>query len=77
MSYTDKEMQVSTQIAYMNITQDQINEYLKDHICKKTRFRICYKWYIRRSRRTLYRRLKTKNALYQKCIFYFFVYMVS
>lgn len=31
MSYTDKEMQVSTQIAYMNITQDQINEYLKDH----------------------------------------------
>ena len=31
MSYTDKEMQISTQIAYMNITQDQINEYLKDH----------------------------------------------
>lgn len=31
MSYTDKEMQVSTQIAYMNITQDQINGYLKDH----------------------------------------------
>ena len=31
MSYTDKEKQVSTQIAYMNITQDQINEYLKDH----------------------------------------------
>ena len=29
MSYTDKEMQVSTQIAYMNITQDQINGYLK------------------------------------------------
>ena len=31
MSYTDKEMQISTQIAYMNITQDQINGYLKDH----------------------------------------------
>ena len=43
MSYTDKEMQVSTQIAYMNITQDQINEYLKDHICKKTRLRVRYK----------------------------------
>ena len=27
MSYTDKEMQVSTQIAYMNITQDQINGF--------------------------------------------------
>ena len=31
MSYTDKEMQVSTEIAYTNITLDQINEYLKDH----------------------------------------------
>ena len=27
MSYTDKEMQISTQIAYMNITNFQIDDY--------------------------------------------------
>ena len=31
MSYTDKEMQVSTQIAYMNITQSQIDNYVDKH----------------------------------------------
>ena len=31
MSYTDKEMQISTQIAYMNITNFQIDDYADKH----------------------------------------------
>ena len=31
LSYTDKEMQISTQIAYMNITNFQIDDYADKH----------------------------------------------
>lgn len=31
MNYTDKELQISTQIAYMDITQEQIGAYVVNH----------------------------------------------
>ncbi len=31
MNYTDKEIQIATQISYINISNDYVNEYYNNH----------------------------------------------